>query len=111
MGLANKYWRRCYFHCLWGGCTSMCVALLLHPMSPKNFLALALAAPLDTIRDAYGIQAAVLFWLSAAVIAFGIAGLAGFGRQLRQWRISRRKSLKRVAHLHPDSAEENWIFL
>jgi hypothetical protein len=60
---------------LFAGLCLMCFALLLHPASPEDFLALCLTAPQATWRDANGIQAAILFWTSAALVAAGVAGL------------------------------------
>jgi hypothetical protein len=61
--------------CLFAGLCLMCFALLLHPMSPEDFLALCLAAPQATWRNTYGVQAAILFWVSAVLVAAGSASM------------------------------------
>jgi hypothetical protein len=64
-----------FIYSLCSGLCLMCFALLLHPMSPEDFLLLSLTAPQATWRHAYGIQAAILFWISAALVAVGAVGV------------------------------------
>ena len=54
----------------------MNVAMFLHPMSPEDFLGLALSNPLQTLADTQGGAAALLFWVGVPVSLAGIAGLA-----------------------------------
>lgn len=59
-------------HLTWTAATVISLALLLHPMDPLNFLALALFDPLQTISESYGIQAAILFWSGTLLLAFDL---------------------------------------
>ena len=70
----SKNKRRKYLICISVGLQLMSLALFLHPMSPENFLSLALTDPIETIRNQYGFGMALLFWLSLAVIATGLFG-------------------------------------
>jgi hypothetical protein len=47
------------------------VALFLHPMSPENFLDIALSAPLQSVADIQGGNVAMFFWGSVALTVFG----------------------------------------
>jgi hypothetical protein len=76
MELSSKFCRA-YGYCIWVGFGLMNFALFLHPMNPEDFLALVLSAPSETMLDAYGIQAAVLFWISVTLISSGLIGLVG----------------------------------
>ena len=60
--------------CIGAGLGLLSFALLLHPMSPEHFFDLLITAPLDTVRDEYGRAMGILFWISAALIAGGLAG-------------------------------------
>ena len=52
------------------------VALFLHPMSPEDFLELALVDPIATVAGAaQGSMMAVLFWCGIVLFLAGIAGL------------------------------------
>lgn len=53
----------------------MCLALLLHPLNPEDFLMLACTTPFDTTGARYGLQATVLFWIAAVPFMVGIAGI------------------------------------
>jgi hypothetical protein len=64
-----------FIYSLCAGLCLMCFALLLHPMSPEDFLLLSLTAPQTTWQHAYGIQAAILFWMSSALVAVGAVGM------------------------------------
>ena len=64
-----------FMYSLCAGLCLMCFALLLHPMSPEDFLLLSLTSPQVTLQSAYGIQAAALFWLSTIPTAIGMVGL------------------------------------
>lgn len=70
----------------------MSVAMFLHPMSPEDFLGLALSNPLQTVVDAEGSAIAMLFWTSAAIFLTGVAGLV----------VRLRNALRRMhlTHLH-----------
>jgi len=54
----------------------MCFALLLHPMSPEDFLAVALSRPQATWEAPRGVRAAFLFWPGVVPAAVGASGLA-----------------------------------
>lgn len=62
-------------YCFWTGLGLMSFALFLQPMDPINFLVLVFSDPLETVRESYGIQAAILFWVSAGLVFVGIAGI------------------------------------
>ena len=68
---------RGFAYCVAVGFCIMSFALFLHPMNPNDFLMLALLAPLETIRESYGIQPAASFWISIALISAGLVGLIG----------------------------------
>lgn len=72
---------RNFLMCIVIGVGIMSFALLLNPMAPNDFLILAFSAPLETIREAYGIHSAASFWISVALISTGIIGLIGFGKR------------------------------
>jgi hypothetical protein len=110
MRLSHKF-HRCYFHCLWAGCVLMSFALFLHPMSPRDFLALALSAPFDSMRDSYGIQAAALFWISMIVVCVGMAGSVCCNKYFQRLVRPRSKAPERSANAYCKDIEENWIFL
>ncbi len=71
---SSKSSRR-FVNCIAVGFCVMSFALFLDPMNPNDFLALALSAPLETIRESYGIQSAASFWISVVLISFGVIGL------------------------------------
>ena len=54
----------------------MSVAMFLHPMSPEDFLAAVLSDPLQTVADAEGSAAALVFWASVMVFLAGAGRLA-----------------------------------
>lgn len=64
-----------FLYSLSAGLCLMCLALLLHPMSPEDFLLLWLTSPGTTLRHGYGIQAAILFWTGTVPAAIGLVGL------------------------------------
>ena len=64
-----------FMYSLCAGLCLMSFALLLHPMSPEDFLLLSLVSPQVTLQSAYGIQAAAMFWISTIPTAIGMAGL------------------------------------
>lgn len=66
--------RRKYGICLLLGLQLMCFALFLHPMSPEDFLRLAITAPFDTISEQYGSAMAVAFWISLLLVGIGLIG-------------------------------------
>ena len=75
------------------------VALFLHPMSPEDFLSLAISDPLQSVLDPQGGNVAIFFWLSTALAALGLSGVLG------QFSLFRRL-FRHLAHrlLHsPDS--------
>ena len=78
--------------CIGAGLGLLSFALLLHPMSPEHFLALLITDPLDTVRHEYGSAMGLLFWISAALIAGGLAGCLHAGlRALSAGPKNRRK--------------------
>jgi hypothetical protein len=65
----------------------MCLALFLHPMSPENFLLLAVTVPLETLSESYASGMAQLFWASATLVIIGLFGWTGVGHVLSsRWR-------------------------
>jgi len=64
-----------FAYSLCAGLCLTCFALLLHPMSPDDFLTLCLTKPQATWESAYGIQATALFWISLVPALAGIAGM------------------------------------
>src|ERR1039457_2112587 len=62
-------------YCFWTGLGLMNFALFLQPMDPIDFLVLVFSDPLRTVSESYGIQAVVLFWISAGLLACGFAGM------------------------------------
>jgi hypothetical protein len=87
------------------GLCLMCFALVLHPMSPGDFLELAMMSPLATVEQAYGIQAAVLFWAGAVPAAAGVAGLLRRAFGALRHREGGRKRRARAALLR-----EGWSY-
>lgn len=77
-------YRRCCVFLLLAACGLAMLALLLHPMNPGDFLAMAAGAPLDTLVGAYGREVAVLFWIGLAMAGAAIAGLLFPPQALRQ---------------------------
>ena len=53
------------------GFALMNVALFLHPMSPENFLDIALSDPLQSIADTQGGNVAMFFWGSVVLTILG----------------------------------------
>lgn len=70
----QKMSRRKYVICIWVGLQLMSFALFLHPMSPEDFLMLAITAPLDTITDQNGSAMAFGFWISLSLVWIGLFG-------------------------------------
>jgi hypothetical protein len=62
--------RRVWLLLLAIGFTLMNVALFLHPMSPENFLDIALSNPLQSVSDTQGGGVAVFFWVSVGLTLF-----------------------------------------
>lgn len=87
----------------------MSFALFLQPMSPDDFLVLVLSDPLETVRAAYGIQAAVLFWISIALTSIGLLGLTCIAARFKKPATSAKRQHKNTAST--EYAEENWSFL
>ena len=100
MDASSGVYRLCIY-CLWLGSGLMSFALFLHPMSPEDFLALAFWTPAETIQTAYGIQAAILFWISLSLIAAGSLALIFFLKKPH-------RNTKNTSTYHMD---ENWYFL
>jgi hypothetical protein len=69
-----------FYYCIWTGLGVMNFALFLHPMYPMDFLALVFSDPLQTVNDSYGIQAVILFWIGASLVAFSLACVACCGK-------------------------------
>ncbi len=51
------------------------VALFLHPMSPEDFLELAVNNPIATVVDPQGSSMALVFWGGILLSLAGVAGL------------------------------------
>jgi hypothetical protein len=79
------------------GLSLMCFALVLHPMSPGDFLELAMTSPPATVAEDYGIQAAILFWIGAVPTAAGVAGLLRRAFSALRHREDGRRHLARAA--------------
>jgi hypothetical protein len=110
MKLSCKVHRFCPY-CSGLGIGLMSLALLLHPMSPDDFLALALSAPLATIQKPYGMQAATLFWISVPTICMGALGLVCDVRFLCKRIWSGIGMTPHALRLDAEDTEENWTFL
>jgi hypothetical protein len=107
MKLSRNIGRPCGY-CLWIGLSLMSFALFLHPMNPRDFLALVVSAPFDTIRDTYGIQAAVLFWLSVALTMSGLVRVIWL---IQKWVTSIIRARQNTMKSRFENLEENWYFL
>lgn len=57
--------------CIWIGLQLICFALFLHPMSPQDFLSLAINAPLETLSQSQGFAMSIGFWIGLLVVAIG----------------------------------------
>ena len=57
------------------GLVLMSVALLWHPIGVERFLLQAVLAPLDTLFETHTRTAAMLFWLSVAVLGWSLVGI------------------------------------
>lgn len=66
---------------VWLGITWMSAALFLHPMSPENFMGMALEAPWTTLSSPQGANLAAWFWLSFAMVLLGIGRLLKHDRK------------------------------
>ncbi len=64
--------RRVWLLMLAIGFTLMNVALFLHPMSPVDFLDVALSDPWQSIADTQGGGMAMFFWASSALTLFSV---------------------------------------
>ncbi|HEY8100372.1 MAG TPA: hypothetical protein VIF82_06430 [Burkholderiaceae bacterium] len=83
----SKNNQRKYAICFWVGLQLMCFALFLHPMSPENFLLLAITDPLETISEQYGFGMAIGFWISLSLLLVGLFGwidIAHFFKNIRR---------------------------
>jgi hypothetical protein len=89
--------QRRYARCFWVGLQLMCFALFLHPMSPENFLLLAITAPLETLSGPYGFGMAVIFWISLSLLLIGLLGWINIGRLLKNMRRTKSPSSKVLA--------------
>jgi hypothetical protein len=67
--------RRAWFFVLIVAMALITVALFLHPMSPEDFLSLAISDPLQSVLDPQGGNVAIFFWLSTALAALGLSGM------------------------------------
>jgi hypothetical protein len=54
------------------GMVLVSVALFLHPMSPEDFMSLALSDPLQSVLDAQGGNMAIFFWISVGLATSGL---------------------------------------
>lgn len=78
--------RRVFLYSTLIGFALMNVALFLHPMSPQDFLGLAISDPRLTILNTDGQGTAVCFWISASVMLAGLFGWVGRSRFVnRMW--------------------------
>lgn len=69
-----EYSRRKYGICIWVALQLMCFSLFLHPMSPEDFLLLAITDPLQTLSDQYGSEMALAFWIGLPLLLIGLLG-------------------------------------
>lgn len=85
--------RRNYGVCILIGLQLMCFALFLHPMSPEDFLRLAITAPLDTISERYGSAMASVFWFGLVLVAVGLTGWLNIALLFKNLRRKKARSL------------------
>jgi hypothetical protein len=101
---------------LWAGSGLMSMALFIHPISPEDFLALACSDPLQTLKDDYGIQAAMMFWVSVMLLGIGvIRGLAClfFGKRPTTSALTRHRPVKSAPYAicaQQENMEEYWSY-
>ena len=102
---------------LWAGSGLMSMALFIHPISPEDFLALACSDPLQTLNDAYGIQAAMMFWVSMMMIGISVVGGLAcliFGKRLTTATLTQNRRGKTAPYAicsQQESMEEYWSYL
>ncbi|MGZ3236263.1 MAG: hypothetical protein ACXU8A_02710 [Burkholderiaceae bacterium] len=95
----SKSNQRKYAICFWVGLQLMCFALFLHPMSPENFLQLAITDPLETLNDQYGVGMAIGFWISLSLLLIGLVGWIDIAHFLKNLQRAKSRSSSRFRHV------------
>ena len=73
-----------WLYCVLAGFTLMNLSLFLHPMSPADFLELAISDPLVTVLEPNGNGIAAIFWFSVALMFAGVLGSLARSRYVRR---------------------------
>ena len=84
--------RRKFAICIWVSLQLIGFALFLHPMSPEDFLMLAVADPLETVTDQNGFAMALCFWISLPLLLMGLLGWLDIAHRFKNQRVTKAAS-------------------